>query len=39
MHTIKEYGHTGEHGDGRIFVVNVEDAANITTGREGEAAL
>jgi nitrogen regulatory protein PII len=39
MHTIKEYGHTGERGDGRVFVTNVEDAANITNGREGEAAL
>lgn len=39
MQTIKEYGHTGEHGDGRVFVTNVEDAANITTGREGEAAI
>ena len=39
VHTIKEYGHTGEHGDGRVFVTNVEAAANITTGREGEAAL
>ena len=39
METIKEYGHTGEHGDGRVFISNVEYAANITTGREGEAAL
>jgi nitrogen regulatory protein P-II 1 len=39
MHTIKEYGHTGEGGDGRVFITNVEDAVNITTGREGEAAL
>jgi nitrogen regulatory protein P-II 1 len=39
MQTIKEYGHTSERGDGRIFITNVEDAANITTGREGEAAL
>jgi len=39
MHTIKEYGHTGERGDGRIFITSVEDAANITNGHEGEAAL
>ena len=39
MHTIKEYGHTGERGDGRVFITNVEHAANITTGQEGEAAL
>jgi nitrogen regulatory protein P-II 1 len=39
MHIIKEYGHTGERGDGRVFVTNVEKAANINTGHEGEAAL
>lgn len=39
MQTIKEYGHTGEKGDGRVFITHVEDAANIATGREGEAAL
>ena len=39
MRTIKEYGHTGERGDGRVFITNVEDAININTGREGEAAL
>lgn len=39
MQTIKEYGHTGERGDGRVFITNIEDAANITTGLEGEAAL
>jgi len=39
MQVIKEHGHTGERGDGRVFITNVEDAANITTGQEGEAAL
>ena len=37
--TIKEYGHTGEKGDGRVFITNVEDAVNINTGQEGQAAL
>lgn len=39
MQIIREHGHTGERGDGRVFITNVEDAVNITTGREGEAAL
>lgn len=39
MQTLKEYGHTGEHGDGRVFISNIEDAVNITTGHVGEAAL
>ena len=36
---IKEHGHTGERGDGRVFVMPVELTANITTGEEGEDAL
>jgi len=36
---IKEHGHTGERGDGRVFVMPVELAANIRTGKEGEDAL
>ncbi len=36
---IKEHGHTGERGDGRVFVMPVEQAANIRTGEEGENAL
>lgn len=36
---IKKHGHTGERGDGRVFVMPVELAANIRTGEEGENAL
>jgi len=39
MQIIREYGHTGEPGDGRVFLTNVEAAMNIHTGQEGEAAL
>jgi nitrogen regulatory protein PII len=38
-HTTREYSHTVEHDDDQIFVGNGENAANITTGREGKAAL
>ncbi|MCR4434695.1 MAG: P-II family nitrogen regulator [Clostridiales bacterium] len=30
---------TGEVGDGKIFVYNVEDAIRIRTGEQGEAAV
>ena len=36
---LRESSYTGERGDGRIFVVNVERAINIRTGEEGEKAL
>jgi nitrogen regulatory protein P-II 1 len=36
---IRRHGHTGAHGDGRIFVSSVEQAINIRTGQEGEDAL
>jgi nitrogen regulatory protein P-II 1 len=39
MQIIREYGHTGESGDGRVFLTNVEAALNIRTGQEDEAAL
>jgi nitrogen regulatory protein PII len=39
MEIIREYGHTGESGDGRVFLTNVEAAVNIRAGQEGEAAL
>ena len=39
MRIIQEYGHTGESGDGRVFLTSVEAAVNIRTGEEGEAAL
>jgi len=39
MRIIKEGGHTGERGDGRVFLSNIEYGMNIRTGEEGEKAL
>jgi nitrogen regulatory protein P-II 1 len=36
---IRERGHTGEKGDGRVFISWIEDAVNIRTGQRGEDAL
>ncbi len=36
---IQKHAHTGEKGDGRVFVSWIEDAANIRTGQRGEDAL
>jgi len=37
--TILELAHTGEPGDGKIFVLAVEDAIRVRTGERGEAVL
>ena len=36
---LLETAPTGEPGDGKIFVYNVEEVIRIRTGQEGEAAL
>ncbi len=36
---ILESVQTGENGDGKIFVYNVEEAVRISTGEEGDLAL
>lgn len=36
---IIESAKTGEIGDGKIFISNVEDAIRIRTGEKGDAAL
>lgn len=36
---IKNHCHTGERGDGRVFVSDVSIAVNIRTGDEGDSAL
>ncbi|MDF2608519.1 MAG: nitrogen regulatory protein [Clostridiales bacterium] len=36
---IFECAHTGEIGDGKIFIYNVEEAIRIRTGEEGNSAL
>jgi nitrogen regulatory protein P-II 2 len=39
VEAIKAAASTGKIGDGKIFVVNVEDAVRIRTGETGSAAL
>ena len=36
---IVEHGRTGEIGDGKIFVTNIEDVVRVRTGERGEVAL
>lgn len=37
--TIQERAHTGQIGDGKIFILPVEDAIRIRTGETGKSAL
>ena len=39
IHAILKAAHTGEIGDGRIFVIPGEDANRIRTGERGDIAL
>jgi nitrogen regulatory protein PII len=39
VETILRHARTGEIGDGKIFVVPVEEAVRIRTGEEGEGVL
>jgi nitrogen regulatory protein P-II 2 len=39
VEAIKTAAATGKIGDGKIFVINVEDALRIRTGETGSAAL
>lgn len=39
VETILKHARTGEVGDGKIFVVPVEEAVRIRTGEEGETVL
>jgi nitrogen regulatory protein P-II 1 len=36
---ILEAAHTGEIGDGKIFIAEVEEVVRIRTGERGESAL
>ncbi|HOI26651.1 MAG: P-II family nitrogen regulator [Paludibacteraceae bacterium] len=36
---VKKAAYTGEIGDGRIFVIPIEDAIRIRTGDRGDASL
>jgi nitrogen regulatory protein P-II 1 len=37
--TIETWAHTGNSGDGKVFVYGVEEAIKIRTGQRGEGAL
>lgn len=37
--TIMDNAKTGEIGDGKIFISNIEDAVRIRTGEKGEGAV
>ena len=37
--TIMKAGKTGQVGDGKIFIYNIEDAIRVRTGESGEDAL
>lgn len=39
INAIENAARTGKIGDGRIFVINVEDAIRIRTGERGDIAL
>ena len=39
VQAILKSAHTGEIGDGRIFVIPIEDAIRIRTGERGPAAV
>jgi nitrogen regulatory protein PII len=39
LEAIKKYARTGNHGDGKIFVIPVEDTIRIQTGESGETAI
>lgn len=37
--TIQQHARTGNPGDGKIFVINVEEVVKIRTGERGDKAL
>ena len=39
LKTIIENAHTGNQGDGKIFIYDVRDAIRIRTGETGESAI
>ena len=39
LDTIEKAAHTGLCGDGKIYVLNVEQAVRISTGQRGEEAV
>ena len=39
IETIQRHAHTGNPGDGKIFVYQVEDVVRIRTGEHGDSAI
>ena len=39
LNTIQKYSHTGNTGDGKIFVLDVENVVKIRTNERGEDAI
>jgi nitrogen regulatory protein P-II 1 len=39
LHRLYEIAHTGQRGDGKVFVLNIEEALRLKTGERGAAAL
>ena len=39
VNTIKEKAHTGQIGDGKIFISSMEEAIRIRTGEVGQSAI
>lgn len=39
IRTIQDKAHTGNPGDGKIFVESVEDVVRVSTGERGEEAV
>ena len=39
VEAIRKYARTGNHGDGKIFVLSVEETIRIQTGESGDAAI
>jgi nitrogen regulatory protein P-II 1 len=39
VEAMKEGAHTGEPGDGKIFVIDIEDAVQVRTGESGPDAV
>lgn len=39
VQVIQQNAHTGNLGDGKIFIYNVEDVVRIRTGEKGERAI
>jgi nitrogen regulatory protein P-II 1 len=39
VETIQRHAHTGNAGDGKIFVYRVDDVVRIRTGEHGDSAI